>query len=73
MRRGDAKITFGTGGMLDVVLDGDHRRARARSEHGTFPIVAWRHGGRCVWGVEAVMLAAGTNVQWLRDDLGIIA
>jgi glycerol kinase len=26
-----------------------------------------------VWGVEAVMLAAGTNVQWLRDDLGIIA
>jgi glycerol kinase len=25
------------------------------------------------WGIEAIMLAAGTNVQWLRDDLGIIA
>ena len=73
VRRGDAKITFGTGGMLDVVLDESPPRLAQRNEHGTFPIVAWRHGGRCVWGVEAVMLAAGTNVQWLRDDLGIIA
>ena len=39
---------------------------------GTFPIVAWREGGASTWGVEAVMLAAGTNVEWLRDDLGII-
>ena len=46
------------------------RGVAQRNEHGTFPIVAWRHGGRSVWGVEAVMLAAGTNVQWLRDDLG---
>jgi glycerol kinase len=73
VRRGDAKITFGTGGMLDVVLDETPPPIAHRSEHGTFPIVAWRHAGRCVWGVEAVMLAAGTNVQWLRDDLGIIA
>ena len=73
MRRGDAKITFGTGGMLDVVLDETPPRHAQRNEHGTFPIVAWRHAGRCVWGVEAVMLAAGTNIQWLRDDLGIIA
>jgi glycerol kinase len=73
VRRGDAKITFGTGGMLDVVLDETPPRLAQRAEHGTFPIVAWRHGGRSVWGVEAVMLAAGTNVQWLRDDLGIIA
>ena len=73
VRRGDAKITFGTGGMLDVVLDETPPAFAQRSEHGAFPIVAWRHGGRCTWGVEAVMLAAGTNVQWLRDDLGIIA
>jgi glycerol kinase len=73
VRRGDAKITFGTGGMLDVVLDEHPPPLAQRNEHGTFPIVAWQHGGRCVWGVEAVMLAAGTNVQWLRDDLGIIA
>jgi glycerol kinase len=71
--RGDAKITFGTGGMLDLVLDAEPPRNAARNEHGTFPIVAWRHAGRTTWGAEAVMLAAGTNVQWLRDDLGLIA
>jgi len=73
VRRGDAKITFGTGGMLDVVLDETPPRLAQRNEAGTFPIVAWRHNGRCTWGVEAVMLAAGTNVQWLRDELGMIA
>ena len=73
VRRGDAKITFGTGGMLDVVLDDVPPQHAQRGEHGTFPIIAWRHGGRTTWGVEAIMLAAGTNVQWLRDDLGIIA
>ncbi len=73
VRRGDAKITFGTGGMLDVVLDETPPRRAYRGEHGTFPIVAWRHAGRSTWGIEAIMLAAGTNVQWLRDDLGIIA
>jgi glycerol kinase len=73
VRRGDAKITFGTGGMLDVVLDDAPPRNAQRGEHGTFPIIAWRHLGRTTWGLEAIMLAAGTNVQWLRDDLGIIA
>ena len=44
-----------------------------RSPSGTFPIVAWRVGGHTTWGAEAVMLAAGTNIQWLRDDLGLVA
>jgi len=73
VRPGDAKITFGTGGMLDLVL-GDQRPDFAqRGAAGTFPIVAWRERGHIAWGIEAVMLAAGTNVQWLRDDLGLIA
>jgi glycerol kinase len=29
--------------------------------------------GQVSWGVEAAMLSAGTNVEWLRDDLGLIA
>jgi glycerol kinase len=29
--------------------------------------------GRPTWGTEAVMLSAGTAIEWLRDDLGIIA
>jgi glycerol kinase len=72
--RGDAKITFGTGGMLDVNLRGESApHTERRAPHGTFPIVAWRVAGATTWGAEAIMLAAGTNVQWLRDDLGLIA
>jgi glycerol kinase len=31
-----------------------------------------RLGGADTWGLEAIMLSAGTNVEWLRDDLGIL-
>jgi glycerol kinase len=77
-RPGLAKATFGTGGMLDQCTGsgaadrpatrGDTQRGGA----GTFPIVAFRVGGRATWGTEAVMLSAGTCVEWLRDDLGIL-
>ncbi|HEY8215849.1 MAG TPA: FGGY-family carbohydrate kinase [Acidimicrobiia bacterium] len=69
---GDAKITFGTGGMLDVVVGDEHPAFADRSRTGCFPIVTRRRGGRDTWGVEAAMLAAGTNVEWLRDDLHLI-
>lgn len=69
---GDAKITFGTGGMLDVNLGDQAPVQSRRNEHGTFPIAAWRVGNETTWALESIMLAAGTNVQWLRDDLGLI-
>ena len=67
--RGRAKITFGTGGMLDVCLGDDPGAAPKR---GTFPIVAWRDATGTTWGREAVMLAAGTCVEWLRDGVGVV-
>lgn len=77
-----AKCTFGTGGMMDVCLDEHAPASTARTSHGTFPIVAWSrarpavHPGDSspdlVWGAEAIMLSAGTAIEWLRDDLGII-
>jgi glycerol kinase len=71
-RPGLAKATFGTGGMLDLCV-GDIRPGFARrGGAGTFPIVAWQRAGHRTWGVEAVMLSAGTCVEWLRDDLRII-
>ncbi len=73
VRAGMAKITFGTGGMLDMHLGDQRPRFETQGEGGCFPIVAWQAGGEVAWGVEAVMLSAGTNVEWLRDDLGIIA
>ena len=69
---GPAKITFGTGGMLDVVVGPERPKFDTRGHGGTFPIVAWRRAGEATWGLEAIMLSAGTNVEWLRDDLGII-
>ena len=70
---GRAKITFGTGGMLDVCHGPDGPSSARRGEHGTYPIVAWSRDGEVTWGAEAIMLAAGMNVDWLREDLGLIA
>lgn len=71
---GDAKITFGTGGMLDVFTGDDERLVASgrRSDHGCFGIVAWSRGGHLSLGAEAIMLSAGSNVEWLCDDLGLI-
>ena len=73
VRPGIAKITFGTGGMLDMVVGGDAPAEARRAANGCFPIVSWAERGALEWGLEAVMLAAGSNVDWLRDDLGLIA
>ena len=73
VRPGLAKITFGTGGMLDACVGPTRPAFESRGAGGCFPIVAWQAAGRPTWGVEAIMLAAGTNVEWLRDDLGLIA
>ena len=70
---GRAKITFGTGGMLDLCRGPDAPASARRGEHGTYPIVAWSRGGSLTWGTEAIMLAAGSNVEWLREDVGLIA
>ncbi len=71
---GLAKATFGTGGMLDqCVGPAAGPVGMSRGGAGTFPIVAFRVGGEATWGTEAVMLSAGTCIEWLRDDLGIIA
>ncbi len=67
---GLAKITFGTGGMLDMVTGTQSPSTAQRSAAGTFPIAAWRRGGTTTWGLEAIMLSAGSCVEWLRDDMG---
>jgi glycerol kinase len=73
VQRGLAKITFGTGGMLDLCLGPDRPVPETRGSGGTFPIVCWSQAGQVTWGLEAIMLSAGTAVEWLRDDLGLIS
>lgn len=70
---GLAKITFGTGGMLDLCVGPERPAFEVRGGGGCFPIVAWQRDARITWGIEAVMLSAGTAVEWLRDDLGLIS
>ncbi len=72
VRPGLSKATFGTGGMLDMCLGPERPTFERRGDGGTFPIAAWRRDGAITWGVEAIMLTAGSNVEWLRDDLGLI-
>jgi glycerol kinase len=69
---GRTKITFGTGGMLNVFTGGIAPVTAQRGSHGTFPIVVYSDAQGVSWGAEAIMLSAGTNIEWLRDDLQII-
>ena len=83
VRAGDAKITFGTGGMLDVCTGTERPAVLARSAHGTYPLVAYGPGAagaaraagspsRTVWAREAICISAGSNVEWLREDMGLV-
>lgn len=67
------KITFGTGAMLDMV---DATRAptiMTALESGCFPIVVRSDADTTIWGIEAIALAAGSCVEWLRDSLGLLS
>ena len=72
VRPGLAKATFGTGAMLDLCVGAGRPAFPRRGPGGTFPIVAWSAGGVLTWGIEAIMMSAGSCVEWLRDDLGIL-
>jgi glycerol kinase len=72
VRPGLAKITFGTGAMLDLALGTERPGFEVRGDAGTFPIATWGRAGTINWGIEAIMLSAGSNIEWLRDDLGLI-
>lgn len=69
---GRAKITFGTGGMLDMFTGDSPPASARRRESGTFPIVAFSTGASLNYGTESIMLSAGTNVEWLVADMELI-
>ena len=73
VRPGMVKCTFGTGGMLDLFTGSTPPDRPERTGHGTFPIVAWSRRGELSWGAEAIMLSAGTAVEWLHTDMGLVS
>jgi glycerol kinase len=67
-----AKITFGTGAMLDMVSNRRRPESLAILPSGCFPTVLRSREGEVTWGVEAIIFAAGACLEWLRDDLELI-
>lgn len=65
------KITFGTGAMLDAVDPGPGPRAMRRLPSGCYPTVVRSSAGHVTWGIEGIVLSAGSCVEWLVD-LGLL-
>jgi glycerol kinase len=63
-----AKCSYGTSAMITM----NSGESVAFGGSGTYPIVAWRYGGRTVLSLEGQVVTAGAALQWLRDGLGIV-
>ena len=67
---GEGKCTYGTGGFL-LVNTGPEA---VRSKNGLLTTVAYRIGSApAVYALEGSIAVAGSLVQWLRDNLGLIS
>ncbi len=65
---GQAKNTYGTG-CFTLMNTGTHS---VRSAGGLLTSVAWSIGGKTVYALEGSVFNAGSTIQWLRDELGLI-
>jgi glycerol kinase len=67
---GEAKNTYGTGNFLLLNTGPD----LVRSKHGLLTTVCYQFGAESpVYALEGSIAVTGSAVQWLRDQLGIIA
>lgn len=66
---GMVKSTYGTG-CFAVLNTGD---TIVRSDNGLLTTLAYRLDGRPTYALEGSIFVAGAAVQWLRDELGVIA
>lgn len=69
--RTGGKITFGTGAILDVVSDDGAPAQLQLLPAGCYPTVLRSRDGVVTWGVEGIVLSAGSCVEWLCD-LGVL-
>jgi glycerol kinase len=67
---GQAKTTYGTGAFVLM----NTGRELVRSSHGLLSTVCYQFGSaQPVYALEGAVAVAGAAVQWLRDQLGLIA
>jgi glycerol kinase len=65
---GQSKATFGTGAFILAQTGSEIIRSRYR----LLSTIAWQIGGVRQYALEGSVFVAGSLVQWLRDDLGLI-
>lgn len=66
---GMVKVTLGTGAFVLMNIG----KEPAHSKHGLITTVAWGTDGTVEYALEGSIFVAGAVIQWLRDELGIIA
>jgi glycerol kinase len=66
---GSVKCTNGTGTFVDMNL-GDEALA---SINRLTPLIAWKLNGKTTYMMEGIVSSAGSSVQFLRDNLELIA
>ena len=67
-RPGQAKNTYGTGCFTLMNVGAEP----VRSSHGLVTSVGWSLGGSVTYALEGSVFNAGSTIQWLRDELGLI-
>jgi glycerol kinase len=65
---GQAKNTYGTG-CFTLMNTG---ALSPRSVSGLVTSVAWSIGGKTTYALEGSVFNAGSSIQWLRDEVGLI-
>ena len=65
---GMAKNTYGTGCFSLLNLGGNS----VRSQNGLVTSVAWSLEGKTTYALEGSAFNAGSAIQWLRDECGIV-
>jgi glycerol kinase len=68
LAEGQTKATFGTGAFV-LTQTGRHLRA---SKNRLLSTICWQLGGERHYALEGSVFVAGSLIQWLRDDLGLI-
>lgn len=67
--RGETKCTYGTGGFLMMNTGSE----LVRSEHGLLTTIGYQIGPEPVYALEGPIAVTGSLVQWIRDNLGLVA
>lgn len=69
VKKGQAKNTYGTG-CFTLLNTGDQS---VRSVNGLVTSVAWSIDGKTTYALEGSVFNAGSSIQWLRDEVGLLA